>query len=464
MLGGAHAYTTYRGVLKQPEKQKDTSMANLERLRAVVTGGRPVGQRGAAVVRLSPSCRRAHDPAEVARALGGALEESDAPFADSDPRRPSIVVRRDYAFDQQYGRCRLGDYPPLENGIRGNDPLRALEGPRGASRADDDTGAGRVVCFDLETTGLSGGAGTVPFLIGLGWFEGDAFHTCQYFLASLAAERRCLAAVSPRLASVSALVTFNGRSFDGPVIDTRFALHRMPSPLAGRPHIDLLHPARRLWPMPETRLVSLERSVLGVRRVGDVPGAEIPGRYAAFLRGGDITLLEPILEHNRLDLVSLGVLTALACRLVAEGPEAVSRSVQALGLGRTLEAVGRGEEARGCYERVLELASSSEQTVAAEALSRLAVAHRRRGRYGEAARCWQRLLALPEAPRRFWREAAVALAVHHEHRDQDLLAARRLAHVALERERHPTHRRAVEHRLERLDRKLGVAGSAGDRG
>ena len=429
-------------------------MANLERLRAVVTGARPTGQRGAVGAWTSPSPRRAHDPAEVARALGGVLAEPDARPADTVPARPSIVIRRDYTIDQEYGRRRLGDYPRLAPGIGRDEPLRVLEGPRGASRADDDAGAGRVVCVDLETTGLSGGAGTVPFLIGMGWFEAGAFHTCQFFLASLAAERRTLAAVSPYLGSASALVTFNGRSFDGPVIDTRFALHRMSSPLTGRPHIDLLHPARRLWPMPETRLVSLERSVLGVRRVGDVPGAEIPGRYAAFLRGGDVTLLEPILEHNRLDLVSLGVLTALACRLIADGPEALTRPEQALGLGRTLEAVGRGDEARGCYERVLEVASSSDQIVAAEALSRLAAAHRRRRRYAEAADCWQRLLALSEAPRRFRREAAIALAVHHEHRDRDLLEARRLAQVALEREHHPTHRRAVEHRLDRLERKL----------
>jgi len=89
---------------------------------------------------------------------------------------------------------------------------------------------GSVVCFDLETTGLSGGAGTVAFLVGLGWFESGAFHTCQYFLSHLWDEAPMLRAVAQVLAKAHTVVTFNGRSFDGPVTDTRFAFHRQPSP------------------------------------------------------------------------------------------------------------------------------------------------------------------------------------------------------------------------------------------
>ena len=141
--------------------------------------------------------------------------------------------------------------------------------------------------FDLETTGLSGGAGTVPFLVGCGSFENGAFHTRQFFLHGFAAERALLDAVTELLADVPLLVTYNGRTFDVPVMETRWLFHRMPVPIEGVPHLDMLPPSRRLWrdaadaAESSCRLVSLEALICGVFRVGDVPGFEIPQRYSS---------------------------------------------------------------------------------------------------------------------------------------------------------------------------------------
>ena len=199
------------------------------------------------------------------------------------PRAPVWVVRRTYDPASPYGRRMVGEYPAPDHAA-----LEVLGGSTNAGGSVSESGA---VCYDLETTGLSGGAGTVAFLVGFGWFDRGAFHTCQYLLGSLAAERRMLEATAAILQRAETLLTFNGKSFDAPMTEARFSLHRLRSPLETLSHVDLLHPARRLWHTDDARLIGLEQAVLGVRRVGDVPGAEIPNRYVAFLRGGDARLL-----------------------------------------------------------------------------------------------------------------------------------------------------------------------------
>ena len=284
----------------------------LERLREIVSGdGSRRHPPGGAPVRVpSPSGMAAPSRTDAAAVLGGTVEDGRG--------GPCTVVRRMYRADHRYGRQRLGGYPGPSN-----DALSLLAGRPvwrdGRGDADRMCRPGSVVCLDLETTGLSGGAGTVAFLVGLGWFDSGAFRTHQYFLSHLGDESRMLRAVAQELSAADTVVTFNGRSFDAPVTETRFTFHRLTSPLGSLRHVDLLHPGRRLWQAEECRLVRLEREVLGLHRVGDVPGAEIPARYVGFLRGGDARLLAPVFEHNRLDLISLGVLTGLACRLVRDG-------------------------------------------------------------------------------------------------------------------------------------------------
>jgi len=427
-------------------------MTRLDRMREIIGGAGSGGSRlgDSRGPRSKQSIATTPSP-EAVDVLGGRLE--------SGPEGPAFTIRRTYGTAERYGRRPLGDYPQPSV-----DALEILSA--GDSKSDRADGQRGIVCVDLETTGLRGGAGTVGFIVGLGWFEAGAFVTCQYFLSRLPDERCFLASVAEALRHAHTIVTFNGKSFDAPVIETRYAFHRLPSPLEGLRHVDLLHPGRHIWAGDESRLISLERDVLGLSRVGDVPGAEIPGRFVGYLQSGDARPLAPVFEHNRLDLVSLGVLTGLACRLVRDGAEATANASQALGLGRVYEKVGAYESAVACYQRAalppvperadMRPAGSARvhMEARARALGRLASLYRRQRHYSDAADAWDRLLTLPQVPDRLRREASVALAVHHEHRLRDPRQAQWFARHALEAESQPARRLVVQHRLTRLRRKI----------
>ncbi len=412
-----------------------TAHLTLDRLRHALRHG--VAPRGDSPVPPAASRLAARAGFERLSRLPGAGEEWS-------PLGPCTVVRQRCDANVRYGCRAMTGYATLSGTAFG-----VLAGQRDQAH---EPRAGRVVFLDLETTGLSGGAATVAFVVGLGWFDAGAFATRQYVLRGFADEPRVLTALSGVLGEAAALVTFNGKSFDLPVLESRWAYHRMPSPLAPLPHLDLLHPSRRLWPGDDGTLVGLERAVLGVRRVGDVPGAEIPGRYIAYLRGGDAQHLEPVLEHNRLDLRSLAGLTGLACRLVDGGVCATDTA--ALGLGRILDRAGRAAESATCYERAASDDGGGCDDVPAGALRRLARHWRHQRRYRDAALAWRRLLDLSRPPAGCRREAMLALAVHHEHRTDDPVEAQRLARRALHLTQRHSHRLAIEHRLSRLERKL----------
>ena len=156
-------------------------------------------------------------------------------------------------------------------------------------------------------------------------------------------------------------MSYNGKTFDVPMMETRWVFHRMELPFDGIPHFDMLHPARRLWKLRASapgesddggcRLSTLERTLFDVRRVGDVPGGEIPRRFFHFLRTGDPRPLEPVLEHNRIDLVSLAAVTARAVRLAEEGVDACRDANEALALGRVYERGADAIRAECCYRR-----------------------------------------------------------------------------------------------------------------
>ncbi|MHB8766314.1 MAG: ribonuclease H-like domain-containing protein, partial [Deferrisomatales bacterium] len=168
-------------------------------------------------------------------------------------------------------------------------------------------GPGEVAFLDTETTGLAGGAGTVPFLVGVGRWTGGGFRVVQLFLEDLDREAALLEALADELRGVTCVVTYNGRSFDLPLLENRHVLCRRPWPLAAAAHLDLLHPARTLWGRghPDCRLATLEASILGHGRRGDIPGAEIPELYHQYLRRGATERLAAVFRHNRDDLLSL---------------------------------------------------------------------------------------------------------------------------------------------------------------
>jgi hypothetical protein len=353
------------------------------------------------------------------------------------------------------------------------------------------------VFFDLETTGLNGGAGTQAFLVGTGWFEaGGAFATRQFLLTRYADERPMLDAVAAELAGAGTLVSFNGKSFDAPMLETRYLFHRAPWNGRERPHLDVLHPARRFWRGGGTRafsasaresreratadapkrlwreggqarhssecsLVALEKQILGLRRSGDVPGVEIPRRYFQFVRSGDACPLAAVLDHNRLDLLSLAALTARLLHLTRTGPEAAKDAREALALGFVYARAGLHPRACDAFGRAVEMTDRGavNQAVRIESLRALALAHRRGRQFAAAAACWRRLVDAPGCPPRVVREATEALAIHHEHRDRDLETAKTFALLGLDVDvdAQPVWIRAVHHRVARLERKIAVS-------
>ena len=412
-----------------------------DRLRGIV---RPVETKEAA----------GSTPLDVAR---GALSDSrraeqNPPYGRMDPAaildgewmqagsHRFLVVDRSYAPGHRHGAISIADSLPPEEGWS---RLGVLAGT---------SCGGRLLFVDLETTGIAGGAGSYAFLVGCGWFDRGRFHVRQFLLSSFASERALLEAVRDVAGAVDAVVTYNGKSFDLPLIETRYSLNRLTTPFADMPHVDMLHHARRLWLGDEEghRLSSLESSLLGHERDGDVAGFEIPARYFRYVHTGDARPLGAVLEHNRLDLLSLALLTARAAQLLDEGVTGAATPREALGMGRLYERAGMTGEALACFARAADIGPGS----CADALHSHAVLLRRLRRYEAAATAWQRLLDLDDCPPRLEREAAEALAVHHEHRLRSLPSARRLAMRSLLLDMTRARRDAIEHRLARLDRKL----------
>jgi uncharacterized protein YprB with RNaseH-like and TPR domain len=403
-----------------------------------------------------------HSVDRVAEALGGVVHETQGSAC--------AVLDKTWESYDVHGRRPVSSYAP-EAGA----PIGLFD-PRAAALADWASG---VVFFDVETTGLSGGAGTLAFLAGCGWFEDGAFKVRQFLLPAASGERAMLDALGAIFDAATLVVTFNGRTFDLPLMETRWAFHRTSSPTDDLPHFDVLPPARRLWGRTGRKdvgrlfpdgfqcgektpdvfscsLTSLEKSVLGFHRLGDVAGFEIPARYFQFLRTGEASLIEAVLEHNRLDLLSTAAVMSQALWLAQEGPEACREAGERLALGRLYERAGDGERA----ERAFEMAAregQGDREIRRHALARLAILRRRQERHEESAAAWQQLLMLTDRRRResdpLRRRAAEALAIHHEHRARDLKSARRYAE-ALRTDATGRARAEADHRLGRIDRKL----------
>ena len=162
--------------------------------------------------------------------------------------------------------------------------------------------------------------------------DGERFRVRQYFMRDYHEEGALLHALAEELGRFDQLVTFNGKMFDVPLLDARFRLNRGRFPLAGAPHLDLLHPARRLWKarLESCRLQSLEAELMGLRRHGDIAGEEIPHVYFDWVRRRDARMLARVFEHNRQDIVSLAALAVLACQWVEDGQAEDARDIYSL--------------------------------------------------------------------------------------------------------------------------------------
>ncbi len=215
----------------------------------------------------------------------------------------------------------------------------------------------RVAFLDTETTGLAGGTGTYPFLVGVGGITERGFEVRQFFMRDYGEESSQLTALSEFLEQFDVLVTYNGRSYDQPLLETRYRLARMKPPFGRMEHLDLLYGARRLWKLhfDSCRLVELETQILGYERQDDVPGSVIPYLYFEYLRTRHAGKLAGIFEHNALDIVTLACLTGIVPRAFAE-PLTVKlhRGAEMVGLGRWLRKAERLDDAAVLFRRAIE--------------------------------------------------------------------------------------------------------------
>jgi uncharacterized protein YprB with RNaseH-like and TPR domain len=356
-----------------------------------------------------------------------------------------------YPLDHRHGELCLGAW-------------NQLSGEQWSPFVLDPEGQGfeprNALFFDLETTGLGRGTGTYAFLVGVGFFVDNGFVARQYFMPSYADEKALLQALARDLAEHPALVSFNGRTFDWPILQTRYIVSRCPLPQQGDLHLDLLPLARRLWrrTLDSCALSSLETSVLGVRRNGsDVPGFLIPTLYQEYIREGRTRPIARIFYHNVIDLLSMVTLAAKAGQVLQTtlDPQE-SLPCDYLSLAILYEHMDRVEDALRAYQLANERPTSPEE--AETAYKRQTLLLKRLGRYDEAAEIWRKQMNRRDI------FPYVELAKYLEHRLRDYAAAEQVVQEAVcwlqqpnrsLREAERRHLLAeLQHRLSRVQRRL----------
>lgn len=303
--------------------------------------------------------------------------------------------------------------------------------------------------LDTETTGLAGGTGTYAFLVGVGSIEAAGFRLRQFFMRDYGEEPSLLARLAEHLAQFDVLITYNGKAYDQPLLETRFRMARSRHPFQGLEHLDLLFGARRLWKLrlESCRLVDLENQILGVERQGDLPGEMIPYYYFDYLRSQQAFRLVPIFHHNATDILSLACLTAIVPQAFRAPEETAFRhGADLIGLARWLLAAERHDEASRLLRRAIDLGLPD--PLLFKTLWDVAVAEKRLGR-NDAAREAFAELTVSSNPYRA--RAFEQLAKHYEHRGRDYATALEMTRQALNLADSPELRR----REQRLQKRIG---------
>lgn len=282
------------------------------------------------------------------------------------------------------------------------------------------------VFLDTETSGTSGGSGTFAFLVGTGHITPAGFIVRQFFMREHGEEPSMLGALAQHLARFRLVVTYNGKAFDLPLLETRYRLARQRPPFAHLVHVDLLHSARRLWrlALESCRLMDLEARILGFERQGDPGGALIPRLYLEFLRTGNFRPLVPVFTHNAYDILSLACLTAIVPAAFRE-PARLSHPAEMAALARWFHREGMLEEALRLLEAALR--RPLREDLLWGALWEAAEIERRLGRTEAAVARWTELSAIANP---FRAQALEKLAIYYEHREKNPAMALEMALAA----------------------------------
>ncbi len=318
--------------------------------------------------------------------------------------------------------------------------------------------------LDLETTGLAGGTGTLPFLVGMGYYRDGKFKVAQYFLGEMADEDAMIRELAGFIRDMDfkSVITYNGKAFDLPLLETRFALHRERFPLAGLPHLDFLFAARQLWKhqYESCRLFHLAREIVRAERDEDIPGAEIPMRYFQYIRTGDESLIEPVLYHNQEDILSLLGVVIAGALLLGRGqrPEAGEEMdpLDLVGVGRLYESAGDADRSAELFEHALK------RNLSGELSTRV---HKKLSAHFKKNRDWEKAVVLwKDLSRQDQLDAFRELAMYYEHKEKKYDEALRAAEegLAMSMGLSGLHEQDFRKRLERIQAKMvrAVAGPA----
>jgi uncharacterized protein YprB with RNaseH-like and TPR domain len=366
----------------------------------------------------------------------------------SPEERQSAFIIRDfnYPLANMYGQFALSEWKTVTT-----HQLTVIFGEENCEEEDIDPT--QLLFFDTETTGLSGGAGTIPFMLGFGYFDmdHDSFNVRIFILNNLSREDAFLEEVDHFLASreFSATVTYNGKTFDFPLMESRYILQRKRFSLLTLPHLDFLFPARVIWrhTYESRKLGYLGEELLGLSREGDIDGSQIPATYFNYLRSKAFTLIRKVVEHNALDLVGLAALLLLGIKY-QEDIAFTTDPGEILGTAMLCEKFGDSQKAMTLYRQLQEINAPDE--IVSKAVKGMAIINKKQKLYNDASKLWELLTQIQGDDHHAIRE----LSIHLEHREKDYEKALHHVKNALDTIdlTHP-QRQDFEKRLERLTRK-----------
>jgi len=357
-----------------------------------------------------------------------------------------FIARHTYDMDHQHGKYSLDDIVDLE----GRD-LKILSNSSSKIKFE----LNRTLFLDTETTGLAGGVGTAAFLIGIGYFYENKYIVEQFFMRDYNEEAAMLKLLAEKAANFDTIVTFNGRSFDLPLLETRMILNRIDPALSRLRDVDLLHPARRIWGLrlSDCRLGTLENEVLEFQRAeDDIPGSLIPGIYFDYLQFGNADKLYKVFYHNEKDVVSMVGLLQSEHRYFADPTRQKEiKPLELYQMGKYFERNRDWTMALACLEKAI---PNLRESYRIDSLFRLAMIHKRNGRWTEAVGIWKDLVT-EDNP--FSLQPFVELAMYYEHKEKNIVTALNYSTNALGKisRRRDRDIFALEHRIKRLNKKSG---------
>ncbi|KZE80031.1 hypothetical protein AV654_13605 [Paenibacillus elgii] len=347
-----------------------------------------------------------------------------------------IIRRRTYETGFRHGQYELSRLSSCA------EELFALLEPTAGSATSNRSAAPfheRLLFLDTETTGLGHGAGNVPFMVGVGFYQGNQYHIEQMLIRHPGEESAMLAYLEQKLAAHPVLISYNGKSFDWPIVKNRYIMNRMELAVEPAGHIDFLHPSRSLWKhtLPSCRLGKVEEERLGVRREEDVPGSLAPTLYFQYLAQRDPSVLEGVFVHNELDVLSLaGLAVHFACLLNGSHDWSCARLFgleECFRLGLWLDKIGRSDMADTVMNALSEeLLAAAELASEEPCLLPLAQFYKRRGRYTQACSLWSRYITLKGDRATASLEPYIELSMYYEHKEKQWERALAYAQEALD--------------------------------